>query len=156
MLTGKGHRRGPAVLEFHDGVLPMILDGDEVLDGVQEITARSKAWSSISGASCNGVKPRLELGDLAAVFWARRRMASRREFGWRQSYPGVQDIEASLVGRYAESRCYGARGIGRRSSCRGQRDLDTDDLDVLVHKRGRKHVREVRVIMLRMCDAVKD
>jgi hypothetical protein len=45
----------------------VILDGDEVLDGVQEITARSKAWSSISEASCNGVQPQLELDDLAVV-----------------------------------------------------------------------------------------
>jgi hypothetical protein len=49
-------------------VLPAILDGDEVLDGVQEITARLKAWSLISEASCNSVKPWLELDDLAAVF----------------------------------------------------------------------------------------
>jgi hypothetical protein len=60
------------------------------------------------------------------------------------------------VARYAESRCYGARGIGRWSSCRGQRESDMDDRDVLVHKQGQKHVREVRVIMLRKCDAVKD
>jgi hypothetical protein len=31
-----------------------------------------------------------------------------------------------------------------------------DDLHFLVHKQGRKHVREVCVIMLRKCDAVKD
>jgi hypothetical protein len=86
----------------------MILDGDEVLNGVQEITVRSKVWSSISEASCNGVKPRLELGDLAAVFWAWRRMASRRGSGRWRSYPGVQDVKASLVAKYAESRCYGA------------------------------------------------
>jgi hypothetical protein len=59
------------VLESHDGVLPAILDGNGVLNGVQEITAGSKVWSSNSEASCNGVKPWLELGDLAAVFWTR-------------------------------------------------------------------------------------
>jgi hypothetical protein len=64
---GESHRRGPTVLEFHDKVLPVIHDGDEVLDGVQEIMARSKAWSSISEASCNGVQPQLELDDLAVV-----------------------------------------------------------------------------------------
>jgi hypothetical protein len=59
--------------------------------------------------------------------------------------PGVQDVEACLLARYAESRCSGTRGIDPRSLCHGQRDSDADDLDILVHKRGRKYVREVRV-----------
>jgi hypothetical protein len=34
-LTREGHRRGPAVLEFHDEVLSVILDGDGAHDGIQ-------------------------------------------------------------------------------------------------------------------------
>jgi hypothetical protein len=47
MLTEKGRRWGPAVLEVHDEVLPAVLVSDGVLDGVQEFKARSKAWSSV-------------------------------------------------------------------------------------------------------------
>jgi hypothetical protein len=58
----------------------------------------------------------------------------QRDLGVGNLTQGVQVDEADLVAKYAESRCSGARGIGRRSSCRGQRDSDADDLDVLVHK----------------------
>jgi hypothetical protein len=42
-LTGRDRRRGPAVLEIHVEVLPVVPDGDGVHDGDQEIKTRSKA-----------------------------------------------------------------------------------------------------------------
>jgi hypothetical protein len=42
-LTGRGRRRGPAVLEIHVEVLPAVPDDDGVHDGDQEIKTRSKA-----------------------------------------------------------------------------------------------------------------
>jgi hypothetical protein len=58
---GKGRRRGPVVLEIHVEVLPMVPNGDGVLDGLQEVTACPKKWSTISGASCIGGKGRPEV-----------------------------------------------------------------------------------------------
>jgi hypothetical protein len=68
-------------------VLPAVLVGDGVLEGVQEFKARSMAWSSVLVASCNGDGGRLELDDLAGVLWAWRRTASRKGSGKRRSYP---------------------------------------------------------------------
>jgi hypothetical protein len=103
-LIEEDRRRGPAVLELHGEVLPVGFNGDGVLDGVQGFKARSKAWSLALVASCNGDEGQLELGDLAGVLWAWRRTASRKGSGKRQSYPGVQVIEASLMVKSAESR----------------------------------------------------
>jgi hypothetical protein len=80
----------------------------------------------------------------------------QRYLGVSNLTQGVQVDEADLVAKYAESRCSGARGIGRRSLCHGRQDSDVDDLDVLVHNQGRKYVREVRVVKAKECDAEKD
>jgi hypothetical protein len=56
----------------------------------------------------------------------------------------------------ASSRKSRGLEIPRRSSSYGRRDSDADDLDVLVHNRGRKYVREVRVVKGKECDAEKD
>jgi hypothetical protein len=53
------------VLEIHVEVLPAVPDSDGVYDGVQEITAMSKVWSSISRVSCNGDGARLEFSAAA-------------------------------------------------------------------------------------------
>jgi hypothetical protein len=116
-----------------------------MLDGVQEFKARSKAWSSALVASCNGDEGRLELGDLAGVLWAWRRTANRKGSGKRRSYPGVQVVEASLMAKSAKSRCCGAPAIPHRSFVWQQRDSDADALIVLVLKRRRNYVREVRM-----------
>jgi hypothetical protein len=56
-----GRRRGPGILELQgEGVLAGF-DGDGVLDGVQESTARSRTWSSTSEASCKLAEERLEI-----------------------------------------------------------------------------------------------
>jgi hypothetical protein len=51
-------------------VVPVVLGGDGVHDGLQEITMSPKAWSTILRASFNGGEGRLELGILAGVLWA--------------------------------------------------------------------------------------
>jgi hypothetical protein len=76
----------PTALEIVGEVVPVVLDGDGVHDGLQEITASPKVWSTISRTSCNGGKGRLELGVLAGELWARRRSAWRRRSGMRHSY----------------------------------------------------------------------
>jgi hypothetical protein len=62
-------------------VLSAGFNGDGVLDGVQEFKARTKAWSLVLVASYSGDEGRLELDDLARVFWAWRRMAGRKGSG---------------------------------------------------------------------------
>jgi hypothetical protein len=42
--------------------------GDEELDGAQEVTARSKRWSTALRVSCNDGDERLELGVAAVLF----------------------------------------------------------------------------------------
>jgi hypothetical protein len=84
--------------------------------------------------SCNGDEGRLELDDLAGVLWAWRRMASRKGYGKRRSYPGVQVVEAHLMAKCTESWCPGARVISRQSFVWRQQDPDVDDLDVLARK----------------------
>jgi hypothetical protein len=49
------------VLEIHVEVLPVVPNGDGVLDGLQEAAASPKRWSTISGASCIGGKGRPEV-----------------------------------------------------------------------------------------------
>jgi hypothetical protein len=61
------------------------------------------------------------------------------------TYPGVQDGEASLMASSHGSRCTGAAVIPRRSSVGQRRDSDVDAFVVLVLKRRREYVREVRV-----------
>jgi hypothetical protein len=41
-LTGRGHRRGLAVLDLHGEELPAVPGGDEVLDDLGKIAASSK------------------------------------------------------------------------------------------------------------------
>jgi hypothetical protein len=69
-LTVGHRRRGRGALESDSEVVPAVLDGDGVHDGLQEITASPKVWSMILRASCNGGEGRLELGVLAGVLWA--------------------------------------------------------------------------------------
>jgi hypothetical protein len=52
-LTGKGRRRGPAVLDLHGEALLAGFGGDGLLDDVQESTARLVVRSLVSRASCN-------------------------------------------------------------------------------------------------------
>jgi hypothetical protein len=59
-----------AALELHGEVVPTIPGGDGVHNGLQELTASSKLWSTISRASCNVGEGRLELDVLAGVLWA--------------------------------------------------------------------------------------
>jgi hypothetical protein len=58
------------VLELHGEVLLAGFD-DDGLDDIQESTARSRAWSSISKASCKHVEERLEVSGASAwhVAW---------------------------------------------------------------------------------------
>jgi hypothetical protein len=39
----------------------VVLDGDGILDGLQEVTASPEVWSTILRTSCNGGKGRLEI-----------------------------------------------------------------------------------------------
>jgi hypothetical protein len=59
----------------------VVLGGDEVLDGIQESTARLVVQSLVSRVSHNGDGVQLELDVLAGKLWTRRRSASRRGFG---------------------------------------------------------------------------
>jgi hypothetical protein len=45
-------RRGPGALEIIGEVVPVVLDGDGILDGLQEVTASPRGWSTILRASC--------------------------------------------------------------------------------------------------------
>jgi hypothetical protein len=76
--------------------------------------------------------------------------------GRRQSYQEIQIAKATLVASPASSRKSRGLDIPRRSSSYGRRDSDVDDLDVLVRNRGRKYVREVRMVKAKECDAEKD
>jgi hypothetical protein len=109
-------RQDPAVLELHGEVLLVGFNGDGVLDGVQEFTARSRVWSSISEASCKYAEERLEVSGASARRGARQRSARVRRSGKRHSYQEFQEDEAGLVARFARSRCPGASAISRRSS----------------------------------------
>jgi hypothetical protein len=64
----------------------VVLSSDEVLDGVREITAKLKVWSSISGVSCNGVKVRLEVRAVTEVSRAWRNKVVIRDLMKRRSY----------------------------------------------------------------------
>jgi hypothetical protein len=76
----------PTALEIIGEVVPAVLDGDGVHDGLQEIMASPKVWSTISRTSFNGGEGRLELGVLAGELWARRRSTRRRGSGMWRSY----------------------------------------------------------------------
>jgi hypothetical protein len=54
-------RRGPGALEIIGEVVPVVLDGDGVLDGLQEVAASPRGWSTILRASCIDGKGRLEI-----------------------------------------------------------------------------------------------
>jgi hypothetical protein len=60
----------PTALEIIGEVVPAVLDGYGVHDGLQEIAASPKVWSTILRTSCNGGEGRLELGVLAGELWA--------------------------------------------------------------------------------------
>jgi hypothetical protein len=93
----------------------VIIGGDGVHDGLQEITASSKVWSTISRASYNGGEGRLELAVLVGVLWAWRRSAKRRGSGKRRSYQEVQEDKASLLAQQGRRGCSSSRRIGHRS-----------------------------------------
>jgi hypothetical protein len=91
-------------------------DGDGMLDGIQEFTARSRAWSSISEASCKRVEQRLEVSGASVWHRARRGSARMRGSGTRRSYQEVQEGEAVLVAKFVRPRRPGASAISRWSS----------------------------------------
>jgi hypothetical protein len=74
-LTGRGRRRGPAVLDLHGEALPAVPGGDGVLDVLRKVAARSRAWMKISKASCERAERRLEVSSTSAWRRARRRSA---------------------------------------------------------------------------------
>jgi hypothetical protein len=76
----EGRRRGAGGSRDHGEGVPAGFDGDEVLDDVQESTARSKTWSSTSEASCKLAEEWLEI----------RPRQSRAEHG------GVRRVGADL------------------------------------------------------------
>jgi hypothetical protein len=94
----------------------VVLGGDEVLNGIQEITAMLEVRSSIPRVPCNGVGARLELDDSSMGCWTRRSAAISERTGRRRSYHGVQEDKARLLARFARSRCPRASEISRRSS----------------------------------------
>jgi hypothetical protein len=91
-----GRRRGPGALEVHGEMAMVVFGGNEVLDGIQESTARLVVWSLVSRVSCNGDGAQLELDVLAGKLWTRRRSASRRGFGKRRSYQRFRRTRQSL------------------------------------------------------------
>jgi hypothetical protein len=93
----------------------VVLGGDEVLDSVQEITAMLEVRSSIPRVPCNSVSARLELDDPSMGCWTRRSAAISERTGRRLSYHGIQEDNASLVARFARSRCPGASEISCQS-----------------------------------------
>jgi hypothetical protein len=93
---GRGRRRGPGVLELHGQMAMVVFSGDEVLDGVQESTARLVVWSLVSRVSCNGDGAQLELDVVAGKLWTRTRLASRRGFEKRCSYQRFRRTRRSL------------------------------------------------------------
>jgi hypothetical protein len=88
------------VLELHGEVLLAGFDGDGMLGGVQESTARSTAWSSIFEASYKRVEERLEVSGASAWHGAWRGSARTRGSGTRRSYQEVQEGEAVLVAKF--------------------------------------------------------
>jgi hypothetical protein len=59
----------PGILEIHgEGVLAGF-NGDGVLDGIQQSTARSRTWSSTSEASCKCAEKRLEIRHPRGELW---------------------------------------------------------------------------------------
>jgi hypothetical protein len=59
----------------------VVLGGDEVLDGVQEITVMLEVRSSIPRVPCNGVGARLELDDPSMGCWTGRSVAISERTG---------------------------------------------------------------------------
>jgi hypothetical protein len=57
------------VLETPTGDVLVVLQGKEVDDEVQGVTASSYAWSRLSFASGNGAGRRLETRQAEAIFW---------------------------------------------------------------------------------------
>jgi hypothetical protein len=87
------------VLEFHDEVLLAILDGDEVLDGVQEETAKTMACSNRSFASWNSEERWLEVSGTAMLCRASTNMGDVDESRRLRPYQKVQIDEADLMAK---------------------------------------------------------
>jgi hypothetical protein len=62
----------------------LVLSGDEVLDGVQEISSKLEVWSSISRVPYKTDGTRMELDDPSVGCWTRRSAASRERTRRRQ------------------------------------------------------------------------
>jgi hypothetical protein len=124
-------------LEGDGEVVPAILDGDGVHDGLQGITASPKVWLTILRTSCNSGEGRLELGVMAGVLWTCRRLARRGDLGSGGLTRGFRSMRR-IWWQSVQSR--GALVLDEliaRVRVLRQRDLDADNLVVLVYNRGR-------------------
>jgi hypothetical protein len=111
----------------------VVLGVNEVLDGVQESTARLVVRSLVSRVSCNGDNAQLELDVLAGKLWTQRRSANKRGFGKRRSY---QRFRASRRSRWRDLTDQGVPEFWQflaGVSVWRQQDLVMDALDALEH-----------------------
>jgi hypothetical protein len=60
-----------------DGELPLNGDGEEVADGVQQVTEISKTWSSLTGASRGDGDERLESTAASAIVGVLEKLQQR-------------------------------------------------------------------------------
>jgi hypothetical protein len=101
-------------------------------------------WSECSGASCNDGEVRLEDSGEAMPCRARRRMTCMSGSGKWCSYQGKRSMRRSwwrsMRGRGALELRQSFTGV----SSGGQRDSVEGGFNVLVHKRTKQGVREVR------------
>jgi hypothetical protein len=75
---------------------------------------------------------------------ARARVMRTRGVRKRGSYREFQEVDATSVAKFPETRCTDASGIPRRSPSGGWQDPDVDRREVLEKKEGANNVRGVR------------
>jgi hypothetical protein len=108
----------PAVLEFNGEASLVVFELREDDDGVQKEMVMTMVCRAEILASCIDEEKRLELAGASATCRTLMCSGVAEGSGRWGSYQEFQEVKAELVAWFGDSRCSGAPGISRRSSCR--------------------------------------